>query len=86
MTSNPGSGWTAKGRYKVFQSYLNEAAGESLGKRCWGNNKKVNKGWCDDELKIAVKQRKVASRTHRFYNKLSVDFPNVISQEVVKAK
>ena len=36
MTSNPGSGWTAK----VFQSYLNEAAGDSLGKRCWGNNKK----------------------------------------------
>ena len=42
IMSNPGSGWTAKGRYKVFQSYLNEAAGESLGKRFWGNNKKVN--------------------------------------------
>ena len=86
MVSNPGSGWTAKGRYKVFQSYLNEAAGESLGKRFWGNNKKVNKGWWDEEVKIAVKQRKAASRTHRFYKKLSVDFPNVISQEVVKAK
>ena len=40
MMSNPGSGWTAKGRYKVFQSYLNEAAGESLGKRFWGKNKR----------------------------------------------
>ena len=37
-------------------------------------------------MKIAVKQRKAASRTHRFYKKPSVDFPNVISQEVVKAK
>ena len=27
MMSNPGSGWTAKGRYKVFQSYLNEQRG-----------------------------------------------------------
>ena len=32
------SGWTARGRYKVFQSYLNEAAGESLGKHFCGGS------------------------------------------------
>ena len=39
------SEWTTKGRYKVFQSYLNEAASESLGKRFCGSRSKENKGW-----------------------------------------
>ena len=80
------SGWTAKGRYKVFQSYLNEAASESLGKRFCGSRSKENKGWWDDEVKQAIRLRKEASRSHRFYKKLSVDFPEVISQELVKSK
>ena len=29
METDTESGWTARGRYKVFRSYLNEAAGES---------------------------------------------------------
>jgi len=86
MVSEPESGWTAKGRYKVFQSYLNEAASESLGKSFCGKGKKGNKGWWDDEVKEAVKRRREASRTHRFYKKLSVGFPDIISQEIVKTK
>ena len=38
-------GWTARGRYKVFQNYVNEAASESLGKRSYVNGSKKNKGW-----------------------------------------
>ena len=79
-------GWTARGRYKVFQNYVNEAASESLGKRFCVNGGKKNKGWWDDEVKQALKLRKEASRTHRFYKKLAADFPEVISQEVVRSK
>ena len=86
MTSDTSSGWTARGRYKVFQSYLNEAASESLGKRFCGSGSRENKGWWDDEVKQAVKLRREASRTHRFYKKLSINFPEAISQEVVKSK
>ena len=78
-------GWTARGRYKVFQNYVNEAASESLGKRFCVNGGKKNKGWWDDEVKQALKLRKV-SRTHRFYKKLAADFPEVISQEVMRSK
>ena len=86
METDTESGWTARGRYKVFQSYLNEAAGESLGKRFCGGGGKENKGWWDDEVKQAVKVRKEASREHRFYKKMAVAFPGLVSQEVVKAK
>lgn len=86
MISDISGGWTARGRYKVFQSYLNEAASESLGKRFCGSGSKENKGWWDDEVKQAVKLRREASRTHRFYKKLSANFPGAISQEVVKSK
>ena len=86
METDTESGWTARGRYKVFQSYLNEAAGESLGKRFCGGGGKENKGWWNDEVKQAVKVRKEASREHRFYKKMAVAFPGLVSQEVVKAK
>ena len=70
----------------MFQNYVNEAASESLGKRFCVNGGKKNKGWWDDEVKQALKLRKEASRTHRFYKKLAADFPEVISQEVVRSK
>ena len=54
MMSEPESGWTARSRYKVFQSYINEAASESLGKRFCGVGSKENKGLWDDEVRQAV--------------------------------
>ena len=86
MVSEPESGWTAEGRYKVFQSYLNEAASKSLGKHFCGSSGKGKKGWWDVEVKQAIKLRREASRVHRFYKKLSADFPGVITQDVVKVK
>lgn len=86
MMSTPASGWTARGRYKVFMSYLTEAADSSLGKTFLGGKRRENKGWWDEEVKAAVKQRREASRAHRLYKKLAGSFPGVVSEDVVKKK
>ena len=45
MVSEPESGWTARSRYKVLRSYVNEAASESLGKRFCRVFSKGSKSW-----------------------------------------
>ena len=86
MMSTPASGWTAEGRYKVFMSYLQEAANDSLGKKFVGGKRKENRGWWDEEVKTAIKRRREASRAHRLCKKLAGSSPGVVSEELVRKK
>ena len=49
----------------------------------WG---KEHKSWWDREVKEAVTKRKGASKVHRFYKKLSSNFPEVVPTSVVREK
>ena len=86
MMSTPASGWTAKGRYRVFMSYLFEAADDSLGKKFVGGKRSENRGWWDEEVKAAVKRRREACRAQRHCKKLAASFPEVISEEQIRKK
>ena len=78
VLSEPCSGWTAKSRYKVFFSYIHEAAEEALGKCYSGHGGKEHNSWWDSEVKESVTKRKRVSKVHRFYKKLSSNFPEVV--------